>query len=81
MESDKRDELKNRLRNRLKLRNTKEKDENLSKLGINNTEDLMRLMDNIKDIDKEKVYEQLISMGLQREQREQIEHFFKMFIK
>ena len=81
MESDKREELKNRLRNRLKLRNTKEKDENLSKLGINNTEDLMRLMDNIKDIDKEKVYEQLISMGLQREQREQIEHFFKMFIK
>ena len=78
MESDKREELKNRLRNRLKLRNTKEKDENLSKLGINNTEDLMRLMDNIKDIDKEKVYEQLISMGLQREQ---IEHFFKMFIK
>ena len=81
MESDKREDLKNRLRNRLKLRNTKEKDENLSKLGINNTEDLMRLMDNIKDIDKEKVYEQLISMGLQREQREQIEHFFKMFIK
>ena len=78
MESDKREELRNRLRNKLKQRNMKEKDENLSKLGINNTEDLMRLMDNIKDIDKEKVYEQLISMGLQREQ---IEHFFKMFIK
>lgn len=80
MESDKREELRNRLRNKLKVRNTKEiqKDENLRKLGVNNTEDIMRLMDNIKDIDKEKVYEQLISMGLQREQ---IEHFFKTFGK
>ena len=55
-----------------------EKNEELSKLGIKNKEDLERFMENIKDIDKGEIMEQLTSMGLQRDQ---IEQFFKMFRK
>ena len=84
MESDRREELRKKLSNKIKqkqmIRNTKEekeiqKDDNLSKLGINSKEDLSRFMDNIKDIDKGQIIEQLVSMGLHREN---IDQFFKM---
>lgn len=89
MENDKREELKQRLRNKLKqkkiMRSGKEvkeqeieKNEELSKLGIKSKEDLERFMESIKDIDKGEIMEQLTSMGLQRDQ---IEQFFKMFRK
>ncbi len=89
MENNKREELRKRLNNKLQqkkiLRSAKEikeevfrKDENLSKLGINNKKDLERFMDSIKDIDKSELMNQLLSMGLQREQ---IDQFFKMFRK
>jgi phenylacetate-coenzyme A ligase PaaK-like adenylate-forming protein len=89
MENSKREELKKRLRNKLKqkevMRSNKEvkekeieKNEELSKLGIKSKEDLERFMENIKDIDKTEIMEQLISMGLQRDQ---IDQFFKMFRK
>jgi hypothetical protein len=89
MENNKREELKQRLRNKLQqkkiMRSGKEvkeqeieKNEELSKLGIKSKEDLERFMESIKDIDKGELMEQLTSMGLQREQ---IEQFFKMFRK
>jgi hypothetical protein len=89
MENSKREELKKRLRNKLKqkevMRSNKEvkekeieKNEELSKLGIKSKEDLERFMESIKDIDKGEIIEQLISMGLQRAQ---IDQFFKMFRK
>ena len=89
MENNKREEIKQRLRNKLQqkkiMRSGKEvkeqeieKNEELSKLGIKSKEDLERFMESIKDIDKGEIMEQLTSMGLQREQ---IEQFFKMFRK
>ena len=89
MERDKRDELRKKLNNKIKqkqmLRNTKEvkeqeihKDEKLRKLGINSKEDLTKFMDNIKDIDKGQIIDQLVSMGLHRDQ---IDQFFKMYRK
>ena len=89
MKNDKREDLKQRLRNKLQqkkiMRSGKEikeqeieKNEELSKLGIKSKEDLERFMESIKDIDKGEIMEQLTSMGLQREQ---IEQFFKMFRK
>jgi hypothetical protein len=93
MENSKREELKQRLRNKLKQKEVMrcnkevkekeiekeiEKNEELSKLGIKSKEDLERFMESIKDIDKGEIIEQLISMGLQRAQ---IDQFFKMFRK
>ena len=89
MENSKREELKQRLRNKLKQKKVMrcnkevkekeiEKNEELSKLGIKSKEDLERFMKSIKDIDKTEIMEQLISMGLQRDQ---IDQFFKMFRK
>jgi phenylacetate-coenzyme A ligase PaaK-like adenylate-forming protein len=89
MENSKREELKKRLRNKLKQKEVMrcnkevkekeiEKNEELSKLGIKSKEDLERFMESIKDIDKGEIIEQLISMGLQRAQ---IDQFFKMFRK
>jgi len=86
MENIKREELKQRLRNKLKQKEVMrcnkevkekeiEKNEELNKLGIKSKEDLDRFMDTIKDIDKGEIMEQLISMGLQRAQ---IDQFFKM---
>lgn len=86
MSNDKRDELRKKLNNKIKqkqmIRNTKEqkeeeikKDENLSKLGINSIGDLAKFMDNIKDIDREQITEQLVLMGLHKEQ---IDQFFTM---
>jgi hypothetical protein len=89
MENNKKEELKQRLRNKIKQKKIMrsgteikeqeiEKNEELSKLGIKSKEDLERFMESIKHIDKGEIIDQLISMGLQRDQ---IEQFFKIFRK
>ena len=83
MES-KREELKKKLKNKIKgqetLRSNKViKEEvvnnNLKNLGINNMDELKTYMDSIKDIDKGVLMEQLNKMGITKEQLEQFYKF------
>jgi len=84
---DRKEALKNRLRNKIKEKqalrgNTQQKDniidDNLKNLGINNMDQLKEYMNAIKDMDKDYLKSELIKMGLHSEQ---IEQFFKSIKK
>lgn len=84
---DRKEELKNRLRNKIKekqsVRGNKQQkndiiDDNLKNLGIHNMDQLKEYMKAIKDIDKDYLKSELIKMGLQSEQ---IDNFFKSIKK
>jgi hypothetical protein len=80
----KREELKKKLKNKIKEQETlrsnkvvKEEivDNNLKNLGINSMDELKTYMDSIKDIDKGVLMEQLTKMGITKEQLEQFYKF------
>jgi hypothetical protein len=80
----KREELKKKLKNKIKEQETlrsnkvvKEEivDNNLKNLGINSMDELKTYMDSIKDIDKGVLMEQLSKMGITKEQLEQFYKF------
>ena len=82
---DKRDELKEKLR--VKIKNQKNQrsskdvketvvDDNLKKLGINSSEELKKYLDSIKDLDKGELAKSLEQYGISREQ---LNNFYKQF--
>ena len=74
---DKKDELRNRLRNKLKQKD-EIIDDNLKNLGINSIDQLKEYMKAIKDLDKDYLKSELIKKGLRSEQ---IDNFFKSIKK
>ena len=82
---DKRDELKEKLRAKIKnqqnqrsSKDVKETvvDDNLKKLGINSTDELKTYLNSIKDIDKNELSKSLEKYGISREQ---LNNFYKQF--
>jgi hypothetical protein len=81
----KKDELKRKLRSKIQNQQNQRNpkivkdlvvDDNLKKLGINSKDELKKYLDNINDIDKNKLATELEKYGISREQLTQ---FYEKF--